>query len=239
MNTQQLVERLQRIASGGGGWVLWLMIALSIVSLGIMLERFIFFARRRDDIDRLTAEMQTALQTNDVRGLRKILSNSRAIEAAVILRCADWIDRGPEAFRDVLDAELGKERRELERGTTYLGTLGNNAPFIGLVGTVLGVIQAFQQLGNQNKDAMGNVMVGIAEALIATGVGLCVALPAVVAFNLVNKSIGRVEANVEIMAKYIEAHLRGTQHESSRVAEVQRVPLVHSSSPASSVTEAS
>ncbi|WP_394820721.1 MotA/TolQ/ExbB proton channel family protein [Pendulispora albinea] len=238
MNTQQLVERLQRIASGGGGWVLWLMIGLSIVSLGIMLERLIYFARRRDDIDRLTAEMQKALQRGDTQKLKAVLSESRAIEASVILRCVDWVDRGPEAFRDVLDAELGKERRELERGTTYLGTLGNNAPFVGLVGTVLGVIQAFQQLGNQSKDAMGNVMVGIAEALIATGVGLVVALPAVVAFNLVNKSIGRVEANVDIMAKYIEAHLRGTLHAKSSVPEVQRVALVHPS-PASSVTEAS
>ena len=67
----------------------------------------------------------------------------------------------------------------------FLGTLGNNAPFIGLLGTVLGVIEAFHQLsGGPAKAAMGNVMTGIAEALVATGVGLFVALPAVVAYNV-------------------------------------------------------
>ena len=120
-----------------------------------------------------------------------------------------WLS--PDAFREVVDAEMTKQRRGLERGTTFLGTLGNNAPFIGLVGTVLGVIQAFQQLGNQNKDAMGNVMVGIAEALIATGVGLVVAIPAVVAYNVVNKSIADVEANVSVMGKYVAALLLADQ----------------------------
>ena len=76
---------------------------------------------------------------------------------------------------------------------TLLGTLGNNAPFVGLLGTVLGVIEAFHQLsGGPAKAAMGNVMSGIAEALVATGVGLFVALPAVVAYNVAQKRIGEI-----------------------------------------------
>jgi biopolymer transport protein ExbB/biopolymer transport protein TolQ len=110
---------------------------------------------------------------------------------------------------------MTKQKKLLERGTTFLGTIGNNGPFIGLVGTVLGVIQAFQQLGNQSKDAMGNVMVGIAEALIATGVGLFVAIPAVVAFNVANRAIANVESNVNIMAKYVIALLTSTTGEDS------------------------
>ncbi len=81
-----------------------------------------------------------------------------------------------------------------------LGTLGNNAPFVGLFGTVLGVIEAFHQLADSsNKAAMGNVMSGIAEALIATGVGLFVALPAVVAYNVAQKKIGDIESNAAAM----------------------------------------
>ncbi len=225
MNTQQLVERLQRVASGGGGWVLWLMIFLSIVSFGIMLERAIFFFVRRDDIDALTDRMRKALgEPNRKEALRALFSKSASIEAAVLRNSVDWLESGPESFHEVVDAELAKQRRDLERGTVYLGTLGNNAPFLGLVGTVLGVIQAFQQLGNQNKEAMGNVMVGIAEALIATGVGLCVALPAVVAFNIVNRSIGRVEANVDIMTKYILAVLKSSSEESAHAAKNGQKP---------------
>jgi biopolymer transport protein ExbB/biopolymer transport protein TolQ len=207
MNTQQLVERLQRIASGGGGWVLWLMIALSVMSIAIMAERVIFFASRRDDVDRLTDKLIGLLRADDLAGAKALLSSSKSIEAAVMLPCLEWTKHGPDAFREVVDAEMTKQKRALERGTTFLGTIGNNGPFIGLVGTVLGVIQAFQQLGNQSKEAMGNVMVGIAEALIATGVGLFVAIPAVVAFNIVNRSIGNVESNVSVMAKYVVAQL--------------------------------
>jgi biopolymer transport protein ExbB/biopolymer transport protein TolQ len=215
MNTQQLVERLQRIASGGGGWVLWLMISLSVLSIGIMLERVLYFTTRRDNVDALTEKLIALLRANDHTGAKALLQASKSIEAAVVLPCLDWTDRGAEAFREVVDAEMTKQKRSLERGTTFLGTIGNNGPFIGLVGTVLGVIQAFQQLGNQSKESMGNVMVGIAEALIATGVGLFVAIPAVVAFNIVNKSISNVESNVAIMTKYVVAQLLSKTASSS------------------------
>ncbi|OJY21684.1 MAG: hypothetical protein BGO98_02325 [Myxococcales bacterium 68-20] len=207
MNTQQLVERLQRFASGGGGWVLWLMIALSVVSIAIMFERLIYFTTKRDDVDSLTLKLVALLRGGDLAGATELLKKSKSIEAAVMLPCIEWTEHGPDAFSQVVDAEMTKQKRTLERGTTFLGTIGNNGPFIGLVGTVLGVIQAFQELGSQNKEAMGNVMVGIAEALIATGVGLFVAIPAVVAFNVVNKAVTNVESNVNIMAKYVVAQL--------------------------------
>ncbi len=237
MNTQQLVERLQRIASGGGGWVLWLMIALSVLSIAIMLERVIFFVSKRDDIDGLTDKLIALLRANDTEGAKALLKASKSVEAAVMLPCLDWAKNGPEAFREVVDAELTKQKRSLERGTTFLGTIGNNGPFIGLVGTVLGVIQAFQQLGNQSKEAMGNVMVGIAEALIATGVGLFVAIPAVVAFNIVNRSISNVESNVNVMSKYVVAHLSSkdppapARKDVASDSSVRRVPDAPPSTP--------
>jgi biopolymer transport protein ExbB/TolQ len=218
MNTQQLVERLQRFASGGGGWVLWLMIGLSVISIAIMFERLFFFVSKRDDVDALTDKLVALLRDNDRAGAKELLTNSKSIEAAVMLPCLEWTQHGPDAFREVVDAEMTKQKRVLERGTTFLGTIGNNGPFIGLVGTVLGVIQAFQQLGSQSKEAMGNVMVGIAEALIATGVGLFVAIPAVVAFNIVNKSITNVESNVNIMTKYVVAQLTSKEHSAAHGA---------------------
>jgi biopolymer transport protein ExbB/TolQ len=108
-------------------------------------------------------------------------------------------------------------KRDLERGMALLGTLGNNAPFIGLFGTVLGVIEAFHQLGDgANKAAMGNVMSGIAEALVATGVGLFVALPAVVAYNLVQKRIGEIENGVGGLGKLLTAALRTGRFSGAR-----------------------
>jgi biopolymer transport protein ExbB/biopolymer transport protein TolQ len=117
------------------------------------------------------------------------------------------MDGGPDSLAEALEAEMARKRAELERGMTFLGTLGNNAPFIGLFGTVLGVIEAFQQLGNRHGDnaAMGNVMAGISEALIATGVGLVVAIPAVVAFNMAQRRIGEIEGNVGSIGKQLLA----------------------------------
>jgi biopolymer transport protein ExbB/biopolymer transport protein TolQ len=107
---------------------------------------------------------------------------------------------------------MKKKRRELERGMTPMGTIGNNAPFVGLLGTVIGVIDAFHLLGQgQNKDAMSNVMTGISEALVATGVGLFVALPAVVAYNLIGKKVNDIEANVAVIGKQLLAFLKSQE----------------------------
>src|SRR5438445_11412650 len=94
-----------------------------------------------------------------------------------------------------------------------LGTLRNNAPFVGLLGTVIGVIEAFAHLGaGQDKAAMANVMSGIAEALVATGVGLFVAIPAVVGYNVFQKKVGEIEDNVGAIANQIGALLEAVKH---------------------------
>jgi biopolymer transport protein ExbB/biopolymer transport protein TolQ len=209
-----LVERLSRIALLGSTWVLYVLFALSIVSLAAGLERLIFFARRSDDFDALEARFAEALEASDFDRARAILAGSRSLEAGIILGALRWAHAGPRALSDALAASLGRARRELSRSMNLFATLGNNAPFIGLLGTVIGVIEAFHQLGNaaQNKGAMGNVMSGIAEALIATGVGLFVALPAVVAYNLIQKRVGEIETGTEVLGKlagaFVEARER-------------------------------
>ena len=198
-----LVERLSRIALFGSAWVLYLLLGLSVVSLASALERWVFFARRSDDIDALAARFSEALEVEDFDRARRVLRESRSLEAGIVLTALRWVHGGPAALANALDASLGNARGQLQRSTYLLGTLGNNAPFIGLPGTVIGVIDAFHQLGDagQNHGAMGNVMTGIAEALVATGVGLFVALPAVVAYNVLQKKISEVETGVLVLGK--------------------------------------
>lgn len=205
-----LIERLQRVAlSGGSAWVLWLMLVLSLLSVGVMLERAAFFFKHRGDAMKLGDQLIEKLHGGDRLGAEALLKNSPLIEATVLRRALPWMDGGPTSLCEALEAEMGRKRKDLEQGMTFLGTLGNNAPFIGLLGTVLGVIQAFQMLGanggGQNKDAMGGVMAAIAEALIATGVGLFVAIPAVVAFNVAQEKIGEIEGNVASIGKQLLA----------------------------------
>lgn len=216
-----VIGQLERLAAVGAEWILYLLILLSVVSIGIMVERWVFFLRHRGDAMALGDELLTKLRRGDRSGADALLSNSTMLEAQVMRPALSWMDGGADAFAEIIDAELGKKRRELEKGMNYLGTLGNNAPFIGLLGTVLGVIEAFRALGGgagQSDAVMGNVMSGIAEALIATGVGLLVALPAVVAFNIAQKKIGDIEGNIAVLAKQVIALLKSeTGARSSRV----------------------
>ena len=156
-----LIERLERVALLGSAWVLYVMMALSVLSISVMIERLVFFAKHRGDADALGDRLIERLHADDRAGAERVLKESALVEAAVVRRALPWMDGGPASLAEALEAEMGRKRKELERGMTFLGTLGNNAPFIGLFGTVLGVIQAFHMLGDRrpNKAAMGNVMV--------------------------------------------------------------------------------
>lgn len=89
----------------------------------------------------------------------------------------------PDALERLLEAREIEDRRELERGLDFLGTVGSNAPFVGLTGTVLGILAAFQTMGAAGGGAGAEVMSSIAGALVATAAGLFVAIPAVVLHN--------------------------------------------------------
>jgi biopolymer transport protein ExbB/biopolymer transport protein TolQ len=204
-----LIEKLLKVALLGSTWVMYLLLALSVVSIATMVERWIFFRRRSDDIDELGDKLLQLLERGDPTGARALLEKSRSIEASVLRAGLRYWGSTPESIEDAVSGEMLRERRELERGMTFMGTLGNNAPFVGLFGTVIGVIIAFQQLGSSQASAsMSAVMGGIAEALIATGVGLFVALPAVVAYNIVQKAIADVEDNITAITKDITALMR-------------------------------
>jgi biopolymer transport protein ExbB/TolQ len=205
-----LIERLLKVALLGSSWILYLLLALSVVSISTMVERFLFFRKRAETTDDLHKKLAKFLDQDDLDGAAKMLEKSGSIEARVAREALRWAPSGPDAMSDAVDSELGRAKKELERGLNFLGTLGNNAPFVGLLGTVLGVIMAFSALGSngQNASAMGGVMAAIAEALVATGVGLFVALPAVVAYNVIQKRIGEVETEALALTKLISAYLK-------------------------------
>ena len=204
-----IVERMLRIALLGSSWVMYLLLGLSVISVAAMVERVVFFRRHKDDIHRLTRRFHDAMANDDIFEADAVLAKSPSIEARVLRAGFRWLDGGADVVTEVIGSEMEKVRREMESGMTMLGTLGNNAPFIGLLGTVIGVIEAFHQLSDAgNKGAMNNVMAGIAEALVATGVGLFVAIPAVVAYNIAQKRISDIESNVTSMAKLLAAIIK-------------------------------
>ena len=184
-----LTQKLLAVTNLGAGWVLWLLVLLSVVSVGIMIERALFFASRRlAGVDALSRR----LLAGDLTGARDALGAQQGMEADVVRAIAEHAGKGPDAVAEVVNAQLERSRIDYERRLAFLGTLGNNAPFIGLFGTVLGVIRAFADLAaHPGAAGAGTVMAGISEALIATAVGLFVALPAVVMFNVFQRWLRR------------------------------------------------
>ena len=135
------------------------------------------------------------------------MSGQRAPAAVVAAAGLDHFDRGSDAVAEAMASAKARLRTELERNLGVLGTLGNNAPFIGLFGTVLGIIKAFADLARNQAGGAGAVMSGISEALVATGVGLMVAIPAVIAFNFFQGKVRKAMARVDTVAHLLLAGL--------------------------------
>ncbi len=217
-----LVEWLQRLMSDfGAGWVMWLLVGLSVVSVAVMLERWWFFHTLRDDIGSLAQKLRAALRASDMDAAKKLLDDSPSAEAAVVAAGLMEADRGAKAADEAMKGAAALQRMRLERRLAYLGTLGNNAPFIGLFGTVIGVVQAFEALGKEDAVSAAataaagmapqQVMAAIAEALVATAVGLLVAIPAVFMYNIFQRRAKSVLANTEALSRVLLAHLVGVE----------------------------
>jgi len=212
-----LVEWLQRLMSNfGAGWVMWLMIALSVISVAVMLERGWFYYSLRDDIAKLAHDLRELLRDNDWDGARQKLERSPSAEAAVVIAGLREASQGPKAAEEAMQGAAALQRMKLERRLAFLGTLGNNAPFIGLFGTVIGVVKAFEELGKQGSTVAQTagagapqVMAAIAEALVATAVGLAVAIPAVMMYNFYQRLSRSILANTEALSHVLLAHLAG------------------------------
>jgi biopolymer transport protein ExbB len=215
-----MIERVKSAMVGAGAsWVLWLMLVLSVVSLAIMLERAWLYVSLRDDIDGLMRELGRLLRSGDLEGARRRLEASRSAEAAVVVAGLVEADQGSAAAEEAMAGASALQKTKLEKRLAYLGTLGNNAPFIGLLGTVIGIVGAFDELGKStalaptgsgvgSQIAPTAVMTNIAEALVATAVGLLVAIPAVAAFNAFQRIVRTTLANTDALGHVLLAHLK-------------------------------
>jgi len=218
----KLTEWLQRLMTNfGAQWVMWLLIGLSVVSVAIMLERAWFYWSLRDDLVRLASDLRELLRNGDLEGAKKKMEASPSAEAAVVVAGLVEADRGGRAAEEAMHGALALQRMRLERRLAYLGTLGNNAPFIGLFGTVIGVVQAFAALGRQDSASAAaeaaagmapqEVMAAIAEALVATAVGLAVAIPAVATYNFFQRQMKSTLGNTDALSRVLLAHLAGVE----------------------------
>ena len=207
-NGDGLIGTLTALPVFQAEWVLWLLLGLSVASIGVMIERAVFYARHTVDIDWLRRELGELLGQRDFAGATSLLEQHDSLETNVVLFGLRDHPKGPESVEDLLSGATQKEKERYEQRLNFLATVASNAPFIGLFGTVLGIIRAFKDLSGNMTEASSTVMSGIAEALIATAVGLLVAIPAVVAFNLFKAKVKRATNNTHLLSRVLLSELK-------------------------------
>lgn len=195
----------------GASPVMWLMLGLSVASVAVIFERAFLFVRIHADVGALSRALRERLRVGDLLGAQAALKRSDSAEAAIVRAGLEELPRGPNAVREAMAGETLMQRNRLERGLNYLGTLASNAPFVGLFGTVIGIILAFEELSASGAkgSASAAVMASIAEALVATAVGIGVAVPAVVAFNAYQKRIRVIIDQATALGHVLLAHVEG------------------------------
>ncbi|WP_186644709.1 MotA/TolQ/ExbB proton channel family protein [Fluviispira vulneris] len=206
MNLTQ--EFLKFALATGPQWVMYLLILCSIVNIAIIIDRILFFQKMKGDFSDFIRNLTDRLNSSE--SLEKTsawCSGQKMLEASV---AAVGLERGMDnikAAEESMHATMIAAKMRLEKGTVVLGTLGSNTPFIGLFGTIIGIIEAFHALSTAANPGPEVIMASISEALVATALGLLVAIPAVISYNFFNRAIKKKMANSDATARIILTHI--------------------------------
>ncbi len=202
-----MVDRLLNLALIGGEPILYILIFLSLLSIAVVLERVVYYVRRGLDVPLFSSKLVEHLNGGETEAAVKITEGMLAAEAAVAREGLMNFDKGSKVAAELMESMAMKQQQDLDRWLIILGTIGSNAPFIGLLGTVLGIIKAFHDLAFDSQGGPSVVMAGIAEALVATAVGLLVAIPAVIFFNYFKNRQKRILSNIAQIQRVLLAFI--------------------------------
>lgn len=182
------------------GWpVLSILLLCSIVSLAVILERWAHFRKRKVDVKDYFGKIEQVLSSGETAA--KHYSALGEPMATITRSALSHVSGSKESLELAVDRAIRLQVGELERFVPLLGTVAAAAPFIGLFGTVIGIIRAFHSLAISGGGGGAQVVAGgIAEALVATAAGLFVAIPALVTYNYFSTKIRRLTENMEICA---------------------------------------
>lgn len=183
-----------------GGWTMLVLAACSVVSWMIILERWARFRRAEKGSQRLCGRVCKLVRSGKAQEAAGLAQAEEGSVAAVLHAGLALESRDKAVLEEAMQRRAAEEVMDLENRLGLLGSLGSVAPYIGLFGTVLGVIGAFQALVVAKETGANVVSAGIAEALVCTAAGLVVAVPAVFAYNLFVKKAARLDTRMAVAA---------------------------------------
>lgn len=187
-----------------GGWVMWALLAFSIIALGTALERVIALKRAGTDFASLIARLRDALvrEKSEAKAI-EICSDTRGAVAGVAKSALYRFSRSTAQLERILEREALLEVRRLGRGLVILATIANVAPLLGFLGTVTGMIESFEALWRFGLQNPKMVALGISEALLTTAAGLMVAVPTQIVYNALGSRVDKITGDVEAMANFL------------------------------------
>lgn len=195
-----LTEKFFILSQSGAQVILVILILLSIFSLCAILERWYTLSRIKNRSQRIRLRIREALQSNNFDELEVMSHDKETLEGRALGYGMRFVKQsGSNGLEAVFSTFAMTEKPQLEKFLTFLASVGSNGPFIGLLGTVFGIMKAFNDLSASQNEAAQSVMRGIAEALVSTAVGLIVAIPAVIAYNYFQKQVKQTLQGIEMV----------------------------------------
>jgi biopolymer transport protein ExbB len=193
---------MEQLVDIGEQIIFILMAIASVMAVAVGFERAFVFSRSVSKSESILKEIVSKLRSHEVTSLRDLEGKSpKNIYARFASFSAEHYDKGHDSLSELMAGRVVAEKIELEKRLPILSTLGNNAPFLGLLGTVLGVIKAFNGLGTLGNSGAEVVMKSISTALLATAAGLFVAIPVVMTNNFFSKKLKVISQNLEIVSR--------------------------------------
>jgi biopolymer transport protein ExbB/TolQ len=184
-----------------GGFTMYILLLLSLISVTILLER-IFYYRKLSKTKRaeFMERVRRALMGGNLERAMEICRDTQAPFSNVVHSGLEVHDHHGKEISGAMEREITVETMKLERNTSIVATIGNTAVYIGLFGTVLGIIRAFHDISSAGAGGMSIVIGGVAEALVCTAAGLFVAIPAVIAYNYFTRRVEQFISEMELCA---------------------------------------
>ena len=206
-----LTDKFFVIAQFGHDITLWILILLSVFSLAFILERFITLGKVKSESKKIASQISETLQSSDLSEIEQMSRDKQTLQGRALAYGMRHVkEKGADGLEELFNSYSLVEKPKLERYLNFLATVGSNAPFIGLLGTVFGIMDAFRGLAQSQGEASA-VMQGISEALVATAIGLIVAIPAIIAFNYFSKQVKSVMQSLDSVRELCLAYAKSSK----------------------------
>ncbi len=192
------MDVLFKIAEASAHFILYFMGFLSVVSGAIMMERYFVLRKMSRDSRGMSERFRAAVETQSPEILETVPEKTSSLEGRAVGYGLSHVRKfGMDGLHELFQSFKAIEKPRLERNLNLLGTIASNAPYIGLLGTVMGIMKAFDDMAKSAGGGNEVVMAGIAHALVSTAVGLALAIPAVIGFNFFQKKVSLILGNVD------------------------------------------